>query len=77
MIACSLGISLLRSRQVMTNFHLTPPTILPSLAVREAREKRRRVLEKAAQVRRANYHHFIEKKRQLQADNKTTILTEL
>jgi len=61
----------------MTNYHLTPPAILPSLAVQEAREKRRRVLEKAAKVRQENYHRYLEKKRRLQADNKTTILTEL
>ena len=61
----------------MTNYHLTPPTTLPSLVVQEAKEKRRRVLEKVANVRRENYHRFIEKKRRLQADNKTTILTEI
>jgi len=51
----------------MTNYHLTPPKILPSLVVQEAKEKRRKVLEKAAQVRQANYHRFMEKKRRLQA----------
>jgi len=39
----------------MTNYHLTPPTILPSLTVQEAKEKRRKVLETAAKVRRENY----------------------
>ena len=58
----------------MTNYHLTPPTLLPSLAVQKAKEKRRRMLEKAAQVRRANYHRFLEKKRRLQArDDLATI----
>jgi len=52
----------------MTTYHLTPPTILPSLAVREAREKRRKVLEAAAQVRRANYRAVMHKNRRLQAD---------
>ena len=51
----------------MTNYHLTSPTILPSLAVQETKEKRRRVFEIAAKVRRENYHRFLEKKRQLQA----------
>jgi hypothetical protein len=50
----------------MTNYHLTPPQNLPSLAVQEAKEKRRKVLEKAAKVRRANYQRF-HKKMQLQA----------
>ncbi len=57
---CSLAGTLLLSQR-MTNYHLTPPTILPSLAVQEAKEKRRRVLEKAANVRRANYHRYLEK----------------
>ncbi len=51
----------------MTNYHLTPPTILPSFAVQEAKEKRRKVLATAAQVRRENYIRFFEKKRQLHA----------
>jgi len=53
----------------MTNYHLIPPTMLPSLAIQEAKEKRRKVLEKAAQVRRANYHRFLEKKRRLQTSS--------
>jgi len=52
----------------MTNYHLHPPTLLPALAVQEAKEKRRKVLEAAAQVRRANYRTFMEKKRRLQAN---------
>jgi len=52
----------------MTAYNLTPPTILPSLVVQEAKEKRRKVLEKAYQVRRENYKRFIEKKLRLQAD---------
>jgi hypothetical protein len=51
----------------MTEYHLTPPTILPSLAVQAAKEKRRKVLEKAWQTRRENYVQFMRKKRQLQA----------
>jgi hypothetical protein len=66
-MACPLFLSLLVSKQAMTNYHLTPPTILPSLVVQETKEKRWKVLEKAAQVRRANYHRFVEKKRRLQA----------
>ena len=53
----------------MTQYNLTPPTILPSLVVREAREKRRKVLEAVSKVRRANYHRFAEKKRRLQASS--------
>jgi len=52
----------------MTNYHLTSPATLPSLAVQEAKEKRRQVLEKAAQTRKANYLRFL-KKRRLQAGN--------
>jgi hypothetical protein len=51
----------------MTNYHLTPPTILPSLAVLDAKEKRRKVLDAAYRIRRANYRTFMEKKRRLQA----------
>jgi len=50
----------------MTNYHLTPPAIFPSLAMQEAKEKRRKVLEAAAKVRRENYQRF-NKKMQLQA----------
>ncbi len=50
----------------MTNYHLIPPTTLPSLAVQEAKEKRRQVLARAAQIRKANHRAFL-KKRQLQA----------
>lgn len=57
----------------MTNYHLTPPTTLPSLVVQEAKEKRRKVLEAAAKVRRENYQRFLEKKRRLQADNQEQI----
>ncbi|SRR6266702_1967568 len=66
--ACSFQESLLVSRQDMTNYHLTSPTTLPSLAVQEAKEKRKQVLERAAQTRRANYLAFL-KKRRLQASN--------
>ncbi|HYT37345.1 MAG TPA: hypothetical protein VEL49_09220 [Ktedonobacteraceae bacterium] len=50
----------------MTNYHLTPSTIFPSLTVQEAKEKRRQVLARAAQTRKANYFRFL-KKRRLQA----------
>jgi hypothetical protein len=42
----------------MTEYNLTPLTTLPSLAVQKARERRRKVLEAAAKVRRANYIRF-------------------
>ncbi len=58
----------------MTNYHLTSPTILPSFAVQEAKEKRRKVLEAAYQTRRANYRNFMQKKRQLQATSELDML---
>jgi len=58
----------------MSEYHLTPPATLPSFAVQEAREKRRKQLEAAAQVRRANYRAFMEKKRQLQATERISII---
>jgi len=59
----------------MTNYHLTPPTTLPSFAVQEAKEKRRKVLDAAYRTRRANYRAFMEKKRRLQADGDFDRLT--
>jgi len=50
----------------MTEYNLTPPTMLPSLAVQEAREKRRKVLE-AVRARRAIIYQRFQKKMQLQA----------
>jgi hypothetical protein len=38
-------------------YYLIPPTILPSLAVQEAKEKRRKELEVARRARRENYFH--------------------
>jgi hypothetical protein len=52
----------------MTNYHLTSPFIHPACTVQEAREKRRQVLARAAQTRKANYLRFL-KKRQLQASS--------
>ena len=56
------------SRQDMTNYHLTAPTTLPSLAVQEAKEKRRKVLAAVRQRRAIIYQRFREKM-QLQASN--------
>jgi hypothetical protein len=42
--------------------------MLPSLVVQQAKEKRRKVLEKAAKVRRTNNKRFY-RKRQLQESN--------
>ncbi len=53
----------------MTNYHLTPPTMLPSLAVREAREKRRKVLEGVRQRRKIIYTRFY---RKMQAQSQIT-----
>jgi vacuolar-type H+-ATPase subunit H len=47
----------------MTAYHLTPTTTLPSLVVQEAKEKRKQVLAKAAQTRKANYQRFLKKQR--------------
>jgi hypothetical protein len=52
----------------MTDYHLTSPTILPSLAVQEAKEKRRKVLEAVWQRRKIIYAQFM-KKHRLQASN--------
>ena len=60
-VSCSLFLSPFVSKQAMTNYHLTPPTMLPSLAVQEAKEKRRRVLEAVRQRRRIIYASFHQK----------------
>jgi len=56
-----------------------PPTrtvvaVFPSIAVQEAKEKRRKVLEAARKVRRANYRRFSEKKRRLQAGSEIDMI---
>ena len=45
----------------MTAYNRTPSTTLPSLAVQEAKEKRRQVLARAEQTRRANYQRFLQR----------------
>ena len=45
----------------MSEYHLTPPATLPSLAVQEAKEKRHKVLEAARRVRGENYKRFYKK----------------
>jgi hypothetical protein len=45
----------------MTNYHLTPPASLPSCAVQEAKEQRRKVLEAAERTRKANYQRFLQR----------------
>ena len=52
----------------MSAYNLRPPATLPSLAVQEAKEKRRKLLEAARQTRRANYLRF-SKKMRLQTSN--------
>jgi hypothetical protein len=52
----------------MTNYHLTPPAMLPLLAVRKAKEKRRKVLEAVRERRKINYSNFYKKMR-LQANS--------
>jgi hypothetical protein len=42
----------------MTNYHLTPPAMLPLLAVHEAKEKRRKVLETVRERRKIIYTNF-------------------
>jgi len=39
----------------------TTLTILPSLAIQEVKEKRRKVLEAAMQTRKENYRNFMQK----------------
>jgi hypothetical protein len=57
----------------MSEYHLTPPTMLPSLAVQEAKEKRRKALEAVWQRRKIIYAQFM-KKRRLQAANDLVII---
>ena len=57
----NLQASLLVCKRSMNNYHLTPPTLLPSLTIQEAKEKRRKVLEAARQRRREIYKHFHKK----------------
>jgi len=45
----------------MTEYNLTPPTILPSLAVLDAKEKRRKVLEAVRERRKTTYRNFYKK----------------
>jgi len=52
----------------MTNYHLIPPAMLPSLAVQEAKEKRRKFLEAVRERRKINYTNFYKKIR-LQANS--------
>jgi hypothetical protein len=52
----------------MSEYRLTSATTLPSLAVREAKEKRRKVLEAVWQRRKIISAQFM-KKRRLQAAN--------
>jgi len=65
-----VGISLLGCKQFMTQYNLTPPTILPSLAVQEAKEKRRKVLEAARARRKIIYTRFHQK---MQAQSQVTM----
>ncbi len=44
----------------MTNYHLTPPALLPSLAVQEAREQRLKQLEAVRERRKIIYQRFRE-----------------
>jgi hypothetical protein len=52
----------------MTNYNLEPLTSLSALAAQEAKERRRQVLERAAQIRKANYERFLEKQRATHRD---------
>jgi hypothetical protein len=55
----------------MTNYHLAPPTTLPSLVVQERKAERRKVIEKAQRLERDSYKAIMQRKRQLQAMNDT------
>jgi hypothetical protein len=52
----------------MTNYHLTPPTPFPPLAVHDAKEKRRKVLDGVRTRRKLIYQRFSQKM-QLQASS--------
>jgi hypothetical protein len=45
----------------MTEYHFTPPTIPPSLAVQEAKEKRRKILEAVRHRRKVIYARLYKK----------------
>jgi len=45
----------------MTNYHLTPPATLPSVAVQEKKEKRQQVLAAVRQRRKEIYRQFYTK----------------
>jgi len=49
----------------MTNYHLTPPTTLPSLAVQERKAARRKVIERARKLERDSYKAMMQRRRQL------------
>ena len=53
----------------MTNYRLTPPQTLPSLAVREAREKRKQVLAAVRERRKRIYQHFREHMKEQHKDD--------
>ncbi len=61
----------------MKAYNLTPPTTLPSLAVQEAREKRRKVLEEVRARRKIIYTRYFTKLRALQVKVKDLFPQEL
>src|SRR5690242_19115834 len=50
--------AMLAEQSPMTEYNLTPPTTLPSLAVLDAKEKRRKVLEAVRHRRKLIYARF-------------------
>ena len=56
---------LLYSAQAMTNYHLTPPAHLPSLAVQARKAARRKVIEKARKLERDSYQAMMNRRRRL------------
>jgi hypothetical protein len=58
----------------MSEYHLAPPTTLPSIAVQEAKEKRRKVLEAVRQRRKIISAQFMKKRRLQAANNLATIM---
>ncbi len=52
----------------MTNYNLKPLSNLPSLAIQEAKERRRQVLARAAEVRKANFQRLMQKQRAAHRD---------
>ena len=61
----------------MTNYHLTPPTTLPSLEVQQRKAARRKVIEEARKLDRDSYKAMMHRRRQSQVKVKDQFSAEL